>query len=561
MEKIINSLSAAFVLLLFFILPFSASAMENQNARLNTDSYKTGDTVKVTVSLNESQNTAAFLLEVYYDTEKLSFKKTDNLSSCYMKSNDKNGCVSIAALSKTSIFNGDAFSISFTLLDDSDVSSVDLAFRDLVDSSGTQSLSDFNLSLSVTPKEKASSECELKSIEISDGKLNESFSPNVYSYTMNVPYSVKSLSFDCAVSDGAFYRVNRKNLGSGGSITNFVITVTAADGTKKEYTIAVTRGEYKSESSESSENHESSANSESSKITAEENSKNSSVSSNSEESNSGGDSSTESSLSGEAKLLSVLPSEGELNEEFSPDIYSYTMNVPYSVKSLSFDCTVSDGASYKVNRKNLGSGGSTTDFKITVTSGDGNSKTEYVISVTRGEYVRASGTKKSGSTVSASENEKLPLVLSLVPSEGALNEEFSSDVNKYTMNLPYEIKKLEFKVEVSDGASYTINRTTLGKGGSTVDFKITVKSADGKSKNIYVVSVTRGEKDASSSKSSSKKSESSKEYIEPEVLGEYNADSRLTIVGDRLPGFIIIVFLAAMFIMLTLICIKIFRKK
>ncbi len=552
MKKVIHSLSAAFVLMLFFLLPLTAGA-EETNARLNSDSYKAGDTVKVTVRLNENQNTAAFLLEAYYDTEKLSFKKTENLSSCYMKSNDKNGCVSIAALSKKNIFSGDAFSISFKLLDDSDSSSIDLAFRDLADSGGAQSLSDFNLSLAVIPKEKASGECELKSLSVSDGSLNEKFSSDVYSYTMNVPYSVKSLSFDCAVSDGASYKVNRKNLGSGGSTTDFVITVTAADGTKREYTIAVTRGEYKSDSSENSEASQKPNDNNNSQT-----SENSLNSENSENSNIGND---ESSSGSEAKLLSVVPSDGELNEDFSYDVYSYTMSVPYSVKSLSFDCTVSDGASYKVNRKNLGSGGSTTDFKITVTSEDGKSKTEYVISVTRGEYVRSSGTKKSGSAGTNDKNEELPLILSLVPSEGKLNEEFSSDVNKYTMNLPYNIKKLDFKVEVSEGASYTINRTTLGKGGSTVDFKITVKSADGKSKNIYVVSVTRAEKDSASSKSSKEKSESSKEYIEPEILGEYNADSRLTIVGDRLPAVIIIVFMAAMCVMLMLICIKIFRKK
>ncbi len=419
MKKFTYTCGSAFVLMLFFVISFTVYADEGISARLSGESYKAGDTVKVTVNVPENQNTAAFLLEVYYDSEKLSFKKTDNLSSCYMKSSDKDGSVSIAALAKSGVFSGDAFSLSFKLLDDSEENEIELAFRDLVDSNGEKSAEDLNCSLAVKPYEKPSGECELKKL---------------------------------------------------------------------------------------------------------------------------------------------VPSEGELNEEFSSDKYSYTMSVPYSVKSLSFDCTVSDGATYKVNRKNLGSGGSTTDFKITVTSADGRNKTEYIVSVTRGEYVRASGTKK-GTSSKSSESEEKPLILSLVPSEGKLNEEFSSDVNNYTMNLPYDIKKLEFKVEVSDGASYTINRTTLGKGGSTVDFKITVKSADGKSKNIYVISVTRGEKDETSSKSKSKKSESSKEYIEPETLAEYNAESKLTIVGDRLPGFIIVVFLTAMLVMLTLICVKIFRKK
>ncbi len=554
MKKFTYTCGSAFVLMLFFIISFTVYADEGISARLNGESYKAGDTVKVTVNVPENHNTAAFLLEVYYDSEKLSFKKTDNLSSCYMKSSDKDGSVSIAALAKSGVFSGDAFSLSFKLLDDSEENEIELAFRDLVDSNGEKSAEDLNCSLAVKPYEKPSGECELKKLVPSEGELNEEFSSDKYSYTMSVPYSVKSLSFDCTVSDGATYKINRKNLGSGGSTTDFVITVTAADGTKTEYTVAVTRGEYKSDKSQSSEKPNQTDKPDN------QNDKNGESSSQSDDDETSGGDKEGSSLNSDAKLLSLNPSEGELNEEFSSDKYSYTMNVPYSVKSLSFDCTVSDGATYKVNRKNLGSGGSTTDFKITVTSADGKNKTEYIVSVTRGEYVRASGTKK-GTSSKSSESEEKPLILSLVPSEGKLNEEFSSDVNNYTMNLPYDIKKLEFKVEVSDGASYTVNRTTLGKGGSTVDFKITVKSADGKSKNIYVISVTRGEKDETSSKSKSKKSESSKEYIEPETLAEYNAESKLTIVGDRLPGFIIVVFLTAMLVMLTLICIKIFRKK
>lgn len=75
MNKIINSLSSAFVLMLFFLLPITVGAEENINAKLNSNSYKAGDTLKVTVSLKESQNTAAFLLEVYYGLGKIKLQK------------------------------------------------------------------------------------------------------------------------------------------------------------------------------------------------------------------------------------------------------------------------------------------------------------------------------------------------------------------------------------------------------------------------------------------------------------------------------------------------------
>jgi hypothetical protein len=526
MEKLKLNLSFVLAFLFLLCLPLCVSADEVPSASLNSDTYKAGDVVKLTVSVPESKNIAAFVTEIYFYSEKLSYQKTANLSSCYIKSNESGGSVSVVATAKESHFTGEVFSVNFKLLDDTSSTDIDLAFRQLADENGNDAMQDTSYTCTVIPSEKASSECQLLSLTPSEGKLNEEFSSEVYSYTMNVPYSVKSLSFDCEVSEGASYKVNRKNLGAGGSVTDFTITVTAPNGNKQSYTVSVTRGEYSNSNGNSDTNGDNNNNS-------------------------------ENSTSGEeAKLLSITPSEGSLNEEFSSDVYSYTMSVPYSVKSLSFDCEVSEGATYKVNRKNLGSGGSTTDFKITVTSESGNEKNEYIISVTRGEYVKSSGTSKTKTSSST----ETPLILSLTPSAGSLNEEFSPYTNNYTMTLPYDVKNLEFDVQTSDGATWKINRKTLGKGGSTVDFKITVKSSDGKSKNVYVISVTREEKDGTSKKSKSS-DETSKEYVEPEILSEYNADSRLTIAGDSFPTFIIIVMLGAMLVVLVVITIKIFKKK
>ena len=52
------------------------------------------------------------------------------------------------------------------------------------------------------------------------------------------------MTFTAEVPEGAAYRVNRKNLGAGGSDTVFEITVTAADGeTRQVYTVTVHRSE------------------------------------------------------------------------------------------------------------------------------------------------------------------------------------------------------------------------------------------------------------------------------------------------------------------------------
>lgn len=113
-------------------------------------------------------------------------------------------------------------------------------------------------------------------------------------------------------------------------------------------------------------------------------------------------------LSKEATLTTLKPSAGELVPGFSPDIREYKMSVPYEVDVLDFEMEASAGARAGVNRRNLGSGGSDTVFRITVTAEDGVTKSGYTVTVHRGEYVRptakpsatpgATATPKPGST-------------------------------------------------------------------------------------------------------------------------------------------------------------------
>ena len=59
-----------------------------------------------------------------------------------------------------------------------------------------------------------------------------------------MPFEVTTMTFTAEAPEGAAYRVNRKNLGAGGSDTVFEITVTAADGeTRQVYTVTVHRSE------------------------------------------------------------------------------------------------------------------------------------------------------------------------------------------------------------------------------------------------------------------------------------------------------------------------------
>ena len=68
-------------------------------------------------------------------------------------------------------------------------------------------------------------------------------------------------------------------------------------------------------------------------------------------------------LSDDARLLSLVPQNGTLTPVFSPDVFEYSLTVPYEVTTMVFEGEPVEGATYRVNRKNLGSGGSDTLFQ------------------------------------------------------------------------------------------------------------------------------------------------------------------------------------------------------
>ncbi len=269
------------------------------------------------------------------------------------------------------------------------------------------------------------------------GELTPAFSPTVFQYRMTVPYEIQQVFFSADVPEGAIAKVNRKNLGSGGSDTDFLITVTAADGqTKQVYTVTVHRSKKETDPEEP----------------------------------------------GDAELLMLTSEQGDLTPAFSPSVFRYRMTVPYEIQQVFFNADVPEGATARVNRKNLGSGGSDTDFLITVTAADGKTKQVYTVTVHRSE--------KETDPASADAT-----LLMLTSEQGELTPAFSPTVFQYRMTVPYEVQQVSFNAEAVEGAAAKVNRKNLGSGGSDTDFLITVTAADGKTKQVYTVTVHRSEKE------------------------------------------------------------------
>ena len=215
---------------------------------------------------------------------------------------------------------------------------------------------DVDVSLSFRVLEPPSSDARLLSLEPDSGTLDPVFHPDCFVYSMTVPYQVDTVTFTAEPVAGALCRVNRKNLGAGGSDTVFTITVTAEDGvTKNLYQIVVHREEEEKPI-----------------------------------------------LSEEAQLLSLVPATGTLTPAFDADRLTYSLTVPFEVTTMTFTAEASEGASYRVNRKNLGAGGSDTLFTITVTAEDGETKTEYQVTVHRQEKQSTAGSDSTNTSGSSS---------------------------------------------------------------------------------------------------------------------------------------------------------------
>ena len=300
---------------------------------------------------------------------------------------------------------------------------------------------DVDVSLSFQVLEPPSSDARLLSLVPDHGQLQPAFDPDVFAYTMTVPYEVEAVTFTAEPVPGAACRVNRKNLGSGGSDTLFRITVTAEDGeTKNEYQVTVHRQEKEEEEKPE--------------------------------------------LSADASLLSLTPASGTLTPAFDPDVYEYSLTVPFEVTTMTFTAEAPEGATYRVNRKNLGAGGSDTLFRITVTAEDGETKKEYHVTVYRSEKEEE---EKPELSADAS-------LLSLTPATGNLTPAFDPEIYQYNLTVPFEVTTMTFTAEVPEGAAYRVNRKNLGAGGSDTVFEITVTAADGETRQVYTVTVHRSEK-------------------------------------------------------------------
>ena len=425
------------------------------SASLSVEEGRPGTQVEARFFYNGTlSGVAALRIRLEYDPEVLRFQEVqygDQLEKGETATKNEDGVLSTVVTlpgEETSLDIGDLLVCSFLVRGDAPLEKTLLraSVFQVVDgnSEPVQEGMETELALQVLPP--PSTDTRLLSLLPETGQLVPEFEPGILEYSLTVPYEVTAMTFSAQPAEGASCRVNRKNLGAGGSATLFLLTVTAEDGeSKRVYQVTVHRQEKEEEPE----------------------------------------------LSQDTRLLSLLPETGQLVPEFEPGILEYSLTVPYEVTAMTFSAQPAEGASCRVNRKNLGAGGSATLFLLTVTAEDGESKRVYQVTVHRQE-------KEEEEKPTLSQDARL---LSLTPEQGQLSPAFDPEVLEYRLTVPFEVTTMTFAAQPAEGASYRVNRKNLGAGGSSTLFTLTVTAEDGTAKRVYQVTVYRQEKTAAASPS------------------------------------------------------------
>lgn len=237
--------------------------------------------------------------------------------------------------------------------------------------------------VNVNRKDNRSSNNNLSSLNVNGGDLKPGFSKNTTSYTLDVPYSISDLAVNAKAEDSKSKVTVTGNNNLIAEETNQVtITVTAEDGSKKTYTISVTRGKDPNKK-----------------------------------------------LSNNNYLTKIVPNIGILSPVFNKDNTEYEIWLPYEIDKISFEYEVEDTkyATTKLEGNDTLQPGVSNVYKITVTS-ESNEERVYTINVRRAKNPTDSGNSNT-------------YIKSIKIKNGKLTSDFDKKIFEYTYT-----KKSDFEI-------------------------------------------------------------------------------------------------------------------
>lgn len=304
MRKRISSVLAVLLaaLLLWGLAPVTAEAAGASFS--GSGSVRAGDSVTVTFTVSGS-NIQGITAVLHYDSSALTLTGTRQLVGSSWSVDMSGGNLLAYDQSLSNPITGSAAVLAVTFQVKSGVAAgtrVSATITDIVatDGNSDQSLNDASWAASVAAP--PSGNANLAGLSCGDYALSPAFSAGTTEYSVTVPYDVSRLPLDYRAADGgADVSVSGNQLSVG--VNTVVLTITAANGASRRYTISVTRQPDPN-------------------VT----------------------------LSSDASLSELTPSTGQLSPAFSPEITEYAVYVPYETSKISLSATAKDSKALGVTQ-------------------------------------------------------------------------------------------------------------------------------------------------------------------------------------------------------------------
>ena len=336
MRKRISSVLAGLLaaLLLWGLAPVTAEAAGASFS--GSGSVRAGDSVTVTFTVSGS-NIQGITAVLHYDSSALTLTGTRQLVGSSWSVDMSGGNLLAYDQSLSNPITGSAAVLAVTFQVKSGVAAgtrVSATITDIVatDGNSDQSLNDASWAASVAAP--PSGNANLAGLSCGDYALSPAFSAGTTEYSVTVPYDVSRLPLDYRAADGgADVSVSGNQLSVG--VNTVVLTVTAANGASRRYTISVTRQP-----------------------------------------------DPNATLSSDTSLSELTPSAGQLSPAFSPEITEYAVYVPYETSKISLSATAKDSKALGVTQPDASLKEGDNLLTVTCTAEDGATR-DYTVHVVR----------------------------------------------------------------------------------------------------------------------------------------------------------------------------------
>ena len=327
------------LLLLVVMIPLTASAA---GAGLSgPQTVRAGDTITLTFSVNNCSGVIGVEGQISYDSSVLTLVGSPVSQRSGWNVTLSNGWFTMFDSTQTNPVNGSAtlFTLTFRVNANAaagkavQVTASNVVMTDGTNSSNASASYSVKLAEPLPPPTPKSGDNNLSSLTIGNAVFSPNFSSSTTYYTAKVPYSVSTLSINAKASHAKAQVAVTNNALVPDATTNVYITVTAENGSKKTYTIAVTR--------EQDPNYV---------------------------------------PSGDNTLSALSVEPGILSPVFDKDKESYVVWLPYEVESVAVDATPTDGkATVLVEGGEALLAGQDNEILVTCTAENGDKKRYKII--------------------------------------------------------------------------------------------------------------------------------------------------------------------------------------